>query len=70
MNHIRTFMLLAALTALFVGVGYLIGGPAGMALGAGAGAALGGAIAHGDKGFRNESLSTVGVALRPGSSTY
>ncbi len=30
MNHIRTFMLLAALTALFVGVGYLIGGPTGM----------------------------------------
>ena len=29
-NHIRTFMLLAALTALFVGVGYLIGGPTGM----------------------------------------
>ena len=29
-NHLRTFMLLAALTALFVGVGYLIGGPAGM----------------------------------------
>ena len=32
MNHIKTFMLLAALTALFVGVGYLIGGPAGMAI--------------------------------------
>ncbi len=32
MNHVRTFMLLAALTALFVGVGYLIGGPAGMAI--------------------------------------
>ena len=31
-NHLRTFMLLAALTALFVGVGYLIGGPAGMAV--------------------------------------
>jgi heat shock protein HtpX len=30
MNHLRTFILLAALTALFVGVGYLIGGPAGM----------------------------------------
>ena len=26
MNHIKTFMLLAAMTALFVGVGYLIGG--------------------------------------------
>ena len=32
MNHLRTFMLLAALTALFVGIGYLIGGPAGMAI--------------------------------------
>lgn len=32
MNHLRTFTLLAALTALFVGVGYLIGGPAGMAI--------------------------------------
>jgi heat shock protein HtpX len=32
MNHIKTFMLLAAMTALFVGVGYLIGGPVGMAV--------------------------------------
>jgi heat shock protein HtpX len=31
-NHLRTFILLAALTALFMGVGYLVGGPAGMAL--------------------------------------
>lgn len=31
-NHLRTFILLAALTALFMGVGYLIGGPSGMAL--------------------------------------
>ena len=31
-NHLRTFTLLAAMTALFVGVGYLIGGPAGMAV--------------------------------------
>jgi heat shock protein HtpX len=30
MNHVKTFMLLAALTALFVGIGYLIGGPTGM----------------------------------------
>lgn len=29
-NHLRTFMLLAALTAVFVGAGYMIGGPAGM----------------------------------------
>ena len=32
MNHLRTFILLAAMTALFTGVGYLIGGPAGMAI--------------------------------------
>jgi len=29
-THLRTFVLLAALTALFVGVGYAIGGPTGM----------------------------------------
>jgi heat shock protein HtpX len=31
-NHLRTFVLLAVMTALFMGVGYLIGGPGGMAL--------------------------------------
>ncbi|MCC5981297.1 MAG: M48 family metalloprotease [Oceanicaulis sp.] len=31
-NTLRTFMLLAALTALFIGVGYLIGGPGGAAI--------------------------------------
>jgi heat shock protein HtpX len=31
-NHLRTFTLLAALTALFVAIGYMIGGPTGMAL--------------------------------------
>ena len=30
MNIIRTAMLLAAMTALFMGVGYLIGGTGGM----------------------------------------
>ena len=32
MNHFKTFTLLAALTALFVGIGYLIGGPTGMVI--------------------------------------
>jgi heat shock protein HtpX len=31
-NHLRTFILLAALTAVFVGMGFLIGGMAGMAI--------------------------------------
>ncbi|WP_334161053.1 zinc metalloprotease HtpX [Phenylobacterium sp.] len=31
-NHLRTFMLLAALTALFVGAGYMVGGTTGMAI--------------------------------------
>lgn len=39
MNHLRTFTLLAALTALFMGVGYLIGGPAGMLVALGVAAA-------------------------------
>jgi len=32
MNHLKTFILLAALTALFMGIGYLIGGAGGMAI--------------------------------------
>lgn len=32
MNHTKTFMLLAAMTALFCGVGYMVGGVAGMAI--------------------------------------
>ncbi len=32
MNHLKTYILLAGLTALFVGIGYLIGGPMGMAI--------------------------------------
>lgn len=32
LNHTRTFMLLAAMTALFLGVGYLIGGSGGMVI--------------------------------------
>jgi heat shock protein HtpX len=32
MNHLKTFTLLAAMTALFMGLGYLIGGATGMAI--------------------------------------
>ena len=32
LNHTKTFMLLAAMTALFGGVGYLVGGVPGMAI--------------------------------------
>jgi len=58
----------AGIGALVGGVLGILGGPAGVALGAGAGAAIGAAFASGDKGFRNESLGTIGVALMPGTS--
>jgi uncharacterized membrane protein len=54
--------------ALIGGILGILGGPAGVALGAGAGAAIGAAAAHGDAGFRDQSLETVGVALKPGTS--
>lgn len=58
----------AGVGAIVGGVLGILGGPAGVALGAGAGAAVGAALAHRDSGFRDESLDTVGVALRPGTS--
>lgn len=54
--------------ALIGGILGILGGPAGIALGVGAGAAIGAAAAHGDAGFRDESLETIGVALQPGTS--
>ncbi len=54
--------------ALIGGILGLLGGPAGVVVGAGAGAAIGAAAAHGDAGFKDESLETVGVALKPGTS--
>jgi heat shock protein HtpX len=40
MNHLKTFALLAALTALFGGVGYMIGGAGGMLIALGVAAAM------------------------------
>jgi uncharacterized membrane protein len=54
--------------ALIGGILGALGGPAGIAMGASAGAALGAAASHGDAGFRDESLKTVGLALKPGTS--
>ena len=39
MNQFRTGLLIAALTALFGGIGYLIGGPTGMVIALGVAAA-------------------------------
>ena len=58
----------AGIGALVGGILGVLGGPGGVALGAGAGAALGAAFSHGDAGFRDESLNTVGLALKPGTS--
>lgn len=32
MNHLKTFILLAAMTALFMGIGFMVGGTGGMAI--------------------------------------
>jgi uncharacterized membrane protein len=58
----------AGIGALVGGILGVLGGPVGIALGAGAGAAIGAAVSSIDSGFRDESLMTVGVALRPGTS--
>jgi uncharacterized membrane protein len=58
----------AGMGALVGGIIGILGGPAGIALGAGAGAAIGALAAHGDAGFNNESLKSIGVALQPGTS--
>ena len=54
--------------ALIGGILGILGGPAGVAIGASAGAAIGAAATHGDAGFKDESLKTVGLALKPGTS--
>ncbi len=58
----------AGMGALVGGILGILGGPAGIALGAGAGAAIGAVAAHGDAGFDDENLGTIGVALKPGTS--
>jgi uncharacterized membrane protein len=54
--------------ALIGGVIGILGGPAGVVVGAGAGAIIGGAVAHGDAGFKDEGLEQLGVALKPSTS--
>jgi len=58
----------AGVGALIGGVIGIFGGPAGVAIGASTGAVIGAAASHGDAGFRDESLKTVGQALKPGTS--
>lgn len=58
----------AGVGALIGGIVGMLGGPGGAALGASAGAAIGAASAHRDAGFRDESLKTVALALKPGTS--
>jgi len=58
----------AGIGALVGGVMGILGGPGGVVLGASAGAAIGAAVSHKDDGFRDESLKTVGLALKPGTS--
>jgi len=54
--------------ALIGGVIGILGGPVGIVAGAGAGAIVGGVAAHGDAGFKDESLEQLGVALKPSTS--
>lgn len=58
----------AGIGALIGGVIGILGGPAGILLGAGAGAAIGGIAAHSDAGFNNETLERIGGALPAGTS--
>ena len=58
----------AGIGALVGGVIGILGGPAGVVAGAAVGGAIGGAVAAPDKGFKNENLKTIGMALMPGTS--
>lgn len=54
--------------ALIGGVIGILGGPIGIVAAAGAGAVIGGTVAHGDAGFKDKSLEQLGAALKPGTS--
>jgi uncharacterized membrane protein len=58
----------AGVGTLVGGILGALGGPLTIAAGAAAGAAIGAAISHKDAGFRDESLKSVGQALKPGTS--
>ena len=58
----------AGIGAIIGGVIGLIGGPAGVVVAAGTGAVIGGLMAKGDAGFRDESLEEVGENLTPSTS--
>jgi uncharacterized membrane protein len=58
----------AGVGAIVGGVLGILGGPAGIALGAGVGAAAGAVASARDTGFKDDSLKSVGVALKPNTS--
>ena len=58
----------ARIGGILGGVIGLLGGPAGVVIGAGAGALLGGLAAHGDAGIADERLNKLGADLTPGTS--
>lgn len=58
----------AGIGAVIGGVVGLLAGPLGVGLGAAAGAAIGGIASHGDAGFKDERLETIGAGLEPGTS--
>jgi uncharacterized membrane protein len=58
----------AGIASLVGGILGALGGPLTIAAGAAAGAAIGAAVARTDSGFRDESLKSVGQALKPGTS--
>jgi uncharacterized membrane protein len=58
----------AGIGAIAGGVLAILGGPVGIAVGAGVGAAAGAVAAARDTGFKDDSIKSVGVALKPNTS--